>query len=176
MSKDQPKTHIVARILYEAVWYPAHAKRVETTEYKKIHNKLTRELDLPCLVCGVKNSTLTDPTENKYKSKQMETHHHVIEWAAANSIDVNKFNKIILPHLKQLHPLTYPGPLTEQEMLDWIDHSPHNLWVLCDVHHRKSRYGIHMITGPIWGAQDLIKDGIPYIDTTVVKSGGNYKE
>jgi hypothetical protein len=37
-----------------------------------------------------------------------------------------------------------------------VDHSPDNLWVLCDVHHRHKFVGIHAITYPIWGPQDLV--------------------
>lgn len=155
---DLSKPHLVSRILQEKVWYPPHAPRKETPEYKAVHHKLVVEMDLPCLVCGVRNSTLKDPAKNPYKARQLETHHHNIEWALANSVDLDKFNNIIFPHLQAKHPERYTQPFTQQELLDWIDHSPDNLWVLCDFHHRHSEVGIHSITGPIWGVQDLLKD------------------
>jgi hypothetical protein len=153
--------HENPRALKERAFYPAHDKRLETPAYKQAHDHLTRTLDLPCLVCGVKNSTLKDKTQNRYGAKQMETHHHVIEWALANAIDPAKFNKIILPHLKVRHPqnpLYAKAALTAQDVSDWVDHSEDNLWVLCDVHHRAAYLGIHEITYPIWCPMDLLRD------------------
>jgi hypothetical protein len=63
------------RLLKEMAFYPAHDKRSETPLYKKAHNHLTQELDLPCLVCGVKNSTLKSETENRYGAKAMAARH-----------------------------------------------------------------------------------------------------
>lgn len=38
-----------------------------------------------------------------------------------------------------------------------MDHSPDNLWVLCNVHHRAKYLGIHEITYPIWSPMDLLR-------------------
>lgn len=46
--------------------------------------------------------------------------------------------------------------MTKQEVLDWVDHSEDNLWVLCDVHHRHKFLGIHEIPYPIGCPQDLL--------------------
>ena len=60
-----------------------------------------------CLICGVANETLTQPVRrenlslNSYGAMQLETHHHVIEWALANAIDPDKFNERILPSLQR---------------------------------------------------------------------------
>ena len=122
---------------------------------------MTIELNLPCLVCGVRHSTLKDPKENRYGAKQMETHHHVIEWALQNAIDVDKFNKTLRPSLAHKHPndpiWAYETPFDTAKVTAWIDHSEHNLWVLCDVHHRAKYLGIHEITYPIWGPMDLLR-------------------
>lgn len=163
-------THAVDRILKEDVFYPAHDARKESPAYAKAHEHLVKELDLPCLVCGVRNSTLKDATQNRAGARAMETHHHVVEWALQNAIDLVKFNERIWPELKNKHPGKYEAPFTQQAMLDFIDHSEDNLWVLCDVHHRHSLVGIHSITAPIWGAQDLIQDGFIYIPAKEVKS------
>jgi len=147
------------RLLDEMAFYPPHDKRKETPEYHKVHVDLTVTKDLPCLVCGVKHSTLDDPKQNLYGSKQMETHHHVVEWALANAIDVAKFNKTLRPNLAHRHgdnPL-YARDMSEEEVKAWVDHSADNLWVLCDVHHRAKFFGIHEITFPIWGPMDLLK-------------------
>lgn len=157
------KPHAVDRLLKEDVFYPPHDPRKESKAYAKAHKYLVKELDLPCLVCGVKNSTLSDPSQNKVGAKGIETHHHIIEWALQNAIDLAKFNQRVFPNLKARHPETYNKEFTQQEMLDFIDHSPDNLWTLCDVHHRHSLVGVHSITFPIWSAQDLILDDFEYI-------------
>ena len=153
------KQHIQNHTIHELQFYPEHDQRRETPEYKKVHQHLTQELDLPCLICGVKYSTLKVTKENPYGAKQMETHHHIIEWALQNAIDVTKFNKILRPHLKARHPhkAEYSNDFTEQQISDWIDHSEDNLWVLCDVHHRAKYMGIHEITYPIWSPVSLLR-------------------
>jgi len=160
VQKKATAVHLNERMLDEMAFYPAHDKRLETPEYKKTHEYLTRKLDLPCLICGVKNSTLKDPRENTYGAKQMETHHHIIEWALANAVDTDKFNKILLPHLSHRHgsKADYKKPFTTAQVRAWVDHSEDNLWVLCDVHHRAQYLGIHEITYPIWGPMNLLRN------------------
>lgn len=164
--KDQLKVqrhikaiHANARRLDEIAFYPAHDKRSETPEYKKVHKKLVHELDLPCLICGVKNSTLKDKKENLYGAKALETHHHIIEWALAGAVSVEKFNKRLLPHLRHKHGRPeYRKEFTEEDIRNWVDHHEDNLWVLCDVHHRAKFLGIHAISYPIWSPMDLLRD------------------
>ncbi len=151
--------HVNARVLREQAFYPAHDKRQETPEYVKVHHHMAIELDLPCLVCGVRNSTLHDATKNRYGAKAMETHHHVIEWALANAVDTAKFNGTLLPNLAHKHPDNpdYKQPFSDAQVKAWVDHSSDNLWVLCDVHHRAAYFGIHEITYPIWAPMDLLR-------------------
>ena len=133
---------------------------------------MVEALDLPCLVCGVKNSTLKNEKENPYGAKQLETHHHVIEWALANAISVEKFNKTLLPHLRHRHANKpeYEKEFTVEDVRNWVDHHEDNLWVLCDVHHRAKYFGIHEITHPIWGPQDLLIDDFEeYVKREIAK-------
>lgn len=162
--KKSQSIHENRRQLDERAFYPPHDKRTETPEYKAVHKKMVVTLDLPCLICGVKNSTLKNPSKNPYGAKQMETHHHVIEWALANAISTKKFNEVLLPHLKFRHPnrSQYKHDFTETDVRNWVDHSEDNLWVLCNVHHRAKFFGIHEITDPIWGPQDLLRDDFEY--------------
>jgi hypothetical protein len=164
--KAAPSIHAKQRLLSEIAFYPKHAKRTETPEYKKVHKDMVVAKDLPCLVCGVQNSTLKDPRKNTYGARQMETHHHVVEWALANAIDVGKFNRILRPNLAHKHPDNpmYKKAMSEQQILDWVDHSSDNLWVLCDVHHRAKYFGIHEITYPIWCPMDMLE---PHFDDYV---------
>jgi hypothetical protein len=154
--------HEVRRLLDERAFYPPHDARKESSAYAKVHKRLVKQHG--CLICGVTNDILKnkktsmDLTKNPYAAKQLETHHHVIEWALANAIDTDKFNKLVFPHLRSRHSDRYTKPLTAQEVKDWVDHSEDNLWVLCDVHHRAPHFGIHEITDPLWGPQDIFND------------------
>jgi hypothetical protein len=149
-------------MLDQHAFYPPHDKRKESPKYAAAHKDLVVTHDLPCLVCGVRQSTLKDRTKNPYGARAMETHHHVIEWALANAIDPAKFNAGIRPNLAHRHPenAMYQRTMTKQEVADWVDHSEDNLWVLCDVHHRAKYFGIHEISYPIWCPQDLLSDAI----------------
>ena len=171
--------HAVERMLDERAFYPAHDKRKESADYARIHQQMAVTDDLPCIVCGVKHSTLGDPAQNPFGAIQMETHHHVIEWALANAIDAAKFNARVRPGLLRaakhrqeqpsygakaavykLFDADYAADMTIERIHEWIDHAADNLWVLCDVHHRHKYVGIHAITFPIWGPQDLVEDGL----------------
>jgi hypothetical protein len=162
--------HLVSRDLKEGVFYPPHAPRKATPEYRAMHKKLVVDQNRPCLACGVTNSILKDLTtradlqKNPDGAKQIETHHRIVEWSLTNAIDLEKFNHRVLAGMRRHHPgdLRYQNDFTQQQMVDFIDHDEENIWVLCDVHHRHSFVGIHSITGPIWGPQDLLKPGYQY--------------
>ena len=152
--------HADPRRLDEIAFYPKHDPRQNTPEYMAVHRRLTEEQDRPCVICGVRKSTLKDRTANPYGAKQMETHHHIIEWALANAIGTDKFNARLLPNLARRHPerADYRKRFTPEQVTAWVDHDEDNLWVLCDVHHRARYLGIHEITYPIWGPVDLLRD------------------
>jgi hypothetical protein len=169
--------HEVRRLLDERAFYPAHDARKESSAYAKVHKALVKEGR--CLICGVTNEVLKKQAKrenlnlNPYAAKQLETHHHVIEWALANAIDTDKFNKLVFPHLKARHPERYTSPLTTEEVKAWVDHSPDNLWILCDVHHRAKWFGIHEITDPLWGPQDIFSNA--FLDEVRKAIGGTKK-
>jgi hypothetical protein len=167
--------HVVERMLDERAFYPPHDKRTESPAYAQVHHRMTVVDDKPCLVCGVRHSTLGDAASNPFGAVQMETHHHTIEWALANAIDADKFNQHVRPGL--LHAAqrraqapeyasvdalykafdqSYQTPMDLDTIKAWIDHGADNLWVLCDIHHRHKFVGIHAITYPIWGPQDVV--------------------
>jgi len=164
--------HVVQRFLQEKAFYPPHDKRKESNAYAKIHKQIVILEDQPCLVCRVKHSTLGDLSKNPFGAVQLETHHHIIEWALGNAIVPELFNAHIRPGLLrrarqrsaqgvtdpifQEFDALYSTPMSAVQIKAWVDHSPDNLWVLCDVHHRHKFVGIHAITYPIWGPQDLV--------------------
>jgi len=137
LDADLHRVHLVARTLHERAWYPAHDPRTETPAYKAEHHHLCIELDTPCWICGIRNST----------GGKMETHHWHLEYALMNASDPAKvaidFTDVPLDDL--------------QAFRDWVDHSPENLLVLCDSHHRFQFTGVHAITFPIWTAQRYVK-------------------
>jgi hypothetical protein len=161
----EDQLHVVKRTLQETAFYPAHDLRKESPEYARVHRKLVEEENRSCIVCGVTYTILkddkkrADPQLNPYGAKQMETHHRIVEWALANAIDPDKFSRRILTHLRKQYPDHYPkATMTTEEVRQWVDHNEDNLWVLCDVHHRGKTFGIHSISNPIWGPQDILLD------------------
>jgi len=180
-TEDSPEAsldqyHAVERMLDERAFYPPHDRRTESPAYAKVHHQMTVVDDKHCLVCGVQHSTLGDIKGNPFGAVQMETHHHVVEWALANAIDEAKFNQHILPGLaraaaartkdpgyakvsdlyKEFDAIYASGHMTLDQIKAWVDHGADNLWVLCDIHHRHKFVGIHAITYPIWGPQDVV--------------------
>lgn len=119
------------RQLVEDVLYPPHDPRKASSEYRKTHHHLVVVLDTPCWICGIRHSN----------GGHMETHHDELEWAAANGVDL------------ALITADFPAIDGDPEKLKhWLD-SEGNMLVLCDVHHRGSRTGIHSITYPAWKLQ-----------------------
>ena len=159
----------------EADFYPEHEKRYETDQYKTVRHKMVNIDNRPCVVCGVTQAILIDSEKSKdvnynfYQAKQIEIHHFHIEWALINAIEPQKFNALLKPNLKHLHPeeKLYQNDLTEEQIKDWVDHHPHNLMPLCDVHHRHKYWGIHHVTYPIWSPANMLKQD--FIDQILEK-------
>lgn len=149
----------LVRTLKEIAKYPPHPPRTASRRYRETHHRLIVEQDRPCIICGVRHSTLDDPAHNRWGARQMETHHHIVEWALAGAIDLDRFNARIVPRLLARHGdrVTYGHAFTQAEMEAWIDGDEANLWVLCSTHHRSPLVGIHAVTHPIWGVQDLLR-------------------
>lgn len=152
------------RTLSETVWYPAHPPRTASALYTQTHHRLVALEDRPCVVCGVRNSTLMDPRHNKVDAKAIETHHALIEWAGANAIDWDKLaadhpeltSLVALAGAYHAHLLAnggaFSGTLDPAIVTAFVD-SPDQMLVICDQHHRSAGKGVHMITGPIWELQ-----------------------
>ncbi len=146
---DASDVHGSPHALLDPMFYPPHDARTESAKYKAVHKQMTVTQNLPCMVWGVTDGVVSepalraDPAQNPYGATQMETHHHVIEWALANAIDVALFNRSLRPNLQASHPenADYQSDMTAEQVHDWVDHSPDNLWVLCDVHHRHKWLG-----------------------------------
>ena len=155
---------MLRRTLSETVWYPEHSPRTASALYAKTHHQLVYIEDRPCVVCGVRNSTLGSPLALAVGAKALETHHDLIEWAGQNEIDYDKL-AADHPDLTTLGALAgayhahlnansgrFEGTLDPAILTAFID-STDQLIVACDAHHRSSGKGIHSITGPIWNLQ-----------------------
>ena len=153
-------------LLEEASYFPQHSKRKGSRAFKDIHHKLVIEEDTPCYICGVTHSVLSDSQKkqdralNPHVASQIELHHAVVEWSLANAVDPVKFNQTVRLDLMKNNPDNplYQEEMTQQQILDWVDHGPDNLMVLCDVHHRHPYYGIHKVSYPKWLPQRIFTD------------------
>lgn len=126
------------RTLHEVVFYPPHDPRESSTEYRHVHEHLVVELDTGCWICGIRHS----------QGGSMETHHSEIEWAAEKAFenDPAMLHKLVEDMAEKIQSETTPAL---REFLD----SEGNMLVLCAIHHRGPREGIHSITYPAWKLQ-----------------------
>jgi hypothetical protein len=72
---DPVPAHRQDRTLHESTWDPEHPHRSASAEYRRVHHHLVVELDESCWICGMRNSTLKDPTKNLTGARDMETRH-----------------------------------------------------------------------------------------------------
>lgn len=76
-----------------------------------------------------------------------ELHHTFIEFSLINSVDRDEVARGLGLNFE-----------TDEDFQQWVE-SPANLEVLCVAHHR-SRYGIHMLPGPLWEATRFKRDDV----------------
>lgn len=138
-------------------FYPPHPPRKDTSEYRATHKLLTHTLDQPCRDCGVRLSTLTDPTQNPHGAKQMETHHWPLQREFADALDPIKVAK------------EFPTVTDRKSMNMFID-SPANMLVLCDVDHRSPTRGIHHINESLEACKRFLIDGYVIADIATNKA------
>lgn len=131
--------HDQTRTLTETIWYPEHAHRTASVEYRKVHYHLVYELDEPCWICGVRQSQLPAGAHN-------ETHHVAVEWALANAVDP----KLVAADFETDRILA--AKADDAWLRNFLD-SEGNLLVLCSAHHRHGFVGIHSVTYPAWVVQ-----------------------
>lgn len=131
---------------------PPHPPREETPEYEKAHHHLTKVLDSPCAMCGVRNSTLHIPAENPFGATALETHHYPIERSLLDACDPKKVG-VVFPQVKD-----------QMSLEEFVD-SEHNLMVLCDIHHRHPLHGIHHLTPQDFFVQPFLIKGYEVVVT-----------
>jgi hypothetical protein len=125
---------------------PPHPPRVETPAYRAAHHQLVVVLDMPCMVCGVRNSTITDASQNPYKASAVETHHYPIERSLVDACDPLRVHE------------AFPQVVDQASLMQFVD-SEANLLVLCSVHHRSPSLGIHHLVSQDWAILPFLKTG-----------------
>lgn len=76
-----------------------------------------------------------------------ELHHSHVEFSEINASDPAKLEKAFGVHFEN-----------DEDYQEWVE-SPGNLEVLCSNHHR-TRYGIHVLPGPLWEAVRFKKSDV----------------
>lgn len=122
--------HVTSEAVATFEMTPPHAVRVNTAAYEKSRKYLIDTQDKPCVVCGVRKSTLLDATQNRFGTTELETHHFPIERSLLHACDPDKIHH------------AFPEVIDKETLEAFVD-SPRNLIVLCDIHHRSLEQGIH---------------------------------
>jgi hypothetical protein len=135
----------------EQDFFPPHPPRTETVEYNATHHLLIGVLDTPCRICGVRRSTLGDPIQNRFNAKDLETHHYPIQREYTDACDWRKVAR------------DFSQVVDQASFLKFVD-SPANMWVICDVHHRGERDGIHHTVTNDWIIHRYLLEGYVLTD------------
>ncbi len=140
--------HVHATIfgIAEIEMTPPHPPREDTPIYMRTHHHLIYTKNMPCAICGVCHTTLTDPKENPFHATALETHHYPIERSLLNACDPRKI-RVIFPQVK------------DRASLEAFIDSEENMMVLCDIHHRHPHYGIHHILAQDFFVQPFLYNG-----------------
>lgn len=144
------QAHEQSERLTQDVVYPAHEDRTESAEFRKNKRLLVKQLDVPCWICG---------------SRESREVHHLFEWSLFPALDAEK----MLDTLHVFDPYGYTHKMGEQPIESPDD--IRNLVVLCGHHevggvavpgghHRGVNLGVHEITLPIWLALRAVKPGV----------------
>lgn len=157
MTDTLSHVHITTEAVATFELTPPHDKRVETPAYKAAHDYLINKQDKPCIVCGVRKSTLGDLSQNKLGSKQLESHHYPVERSLVDACDPDKVHK------------SFPQVIDRASLLAFVD-SPANLIVLCDVCHRSRERGIHHLLTQDFAVQQYLYDGYRVVATAQDKA------
>src|SRR5437870_13344391 len=103
------------------LFYPEHAPRAESREYRRVHDRLVVHENRPCAMCGVTNAALARGGRNPWHASQIETHHAIIEWALMGAIDLDRFNDLVVRPRRRMRRI-YARAFTPAQLHAWIDH------------------------------------------------------
>lgn len=126
-------------------WYPPHDTRTGPLYhlFEKARAHLKRTDAWKCRVCGATEGELGAP---------LEAHHHFVEFALQNGVDVHEF--------EVRHP-EFAGLLDgSEEAFQRFVESEHNIMPLCHKHHTGIE-GVHVLPAAVWGMLPYWRGGIP---------------
>ena len=107
----------------------AHEPRESDPHYVLFHRARNRMKRLGLLVCVI--------NDDYCGGGPVELHHTHVEQSLIPQSDFEKVNAALGLHLT-----------SDEDFQQWCE-QPGNLECLCPVHHR-TKYGVHMIPGPLW--------------------------
>lgn len=140
------QVHVTTEGVANREMTPPHPPRVATPEYAKAHDFLINQQNRPCLVCGVRKSTLDDTALNPFGATQLESHHYPIERSLADACDPVKVHQ------------QFPQVYDATSLMTFVD-SPANLLVLCNICHRSPDLGIHHLLVADWAIRPFLRTG-----------------
>lgn len=137
--------HFEKRTLHELVAYPPHGPREQDGHYAVFHHARNHLINVLGAGCWIGGATLTQikaglPAGHRCTgATQLEAHHAVAEYAGLSEIDWRKV------------AADFPeaGIHSDEDFLGFAE-SEGGLMILCDIHHRHTGRGIHMVTYPAW--------------------------
>jgi hypothetical protein len=143
-------THEVKHTITEFVETPDHDKRTESSEFRKNKRIMTRQLDLPCWICG---------------SRDHIEIHHIHEWSLWGALDPEKvldtlhvFDPYGFTHNAGDKPIESPDDI--RNLLALCGHCEIDGIPVPGGHHRGKDAGVHEETFPTWIAQRSVKPGV----------------
>lgn len=132
--------HKIERTITEVVYVPAHAKRIESKEFKVAKRRLKSDGHYKCFVGADCEG-------------ELEVHHFGCEYSLWNDCDPEKLKEYLeLWDIYGYSKLLKHMPITSVDDI-------RNLMVLCRKHHIEKDTGIHMSTLPVWNIQKLCLAG-----------------
>ena len=132
------------RHLTETVIIPQHAKRDESSRFKRSKARLRKDGHYQCWVCG--------------STEELQVHHYGCSWSLSACCDFEKLKAFC----EEWDVYGY-GKLLKDKPMDSVD-DIRNLLVLCREHHNSGASdgvanGIHNISFPAWVSQKVCIKG-----------------
>lgn len=181
MTTAPANEHELKATLSEDVFYPNHPPRKESPTFRKTKRTMKADGSYTCAVCGA--------------TEQIEDHHRFFEWAYSDAIDWDWIKGVATNQIDTMwsHTLQRIVPIPKCHLVwdlirltqdfDWSNFdtskpelfvdSPHNMWPLCELHHRAAIHGVHAESYPIWNVQAFLKKGFIYSPDELKARHGN---
>ena len=154
------REHLQKNTITEIVDYPSHGVR-DVAEFNRLTEQRIVKNNQPCFICGVTAKDIMTKPELKDHGS-IELHHCVAQFALENGVDLEKWNKTIIPLFNKgiiwnPNQEKLVAPMTAQEVVNFVNYGNANMLPLCTKHHRGKFTGIHSLSYPIWISQKFLQ-------------------